>query len=51
MLLMKLEDIIKSMKHAAEVELQRAIYNVCAFFVREDVEDIFNKTIKDIYDS
>ena len=48
---MKLEDIIKSLEHAAEVELQRAIYNACGILPRFEVEDIFNKTVKDIYDS
>lgn len=48
---MKLEDIKKSLEHAAEVELQRAIYNACGLLARSEVDDIYNKTVKDIYDS
>lgn len=48
---MKLEDIKKSLEHAAEVELQRALYNACGILARTAVEDICEMTIKDIYDS
>ena len=51
MLLMKLEDIKKSLEHAAEVELQRAVYNACGILDRDSVEGIFTDTIRDIYDS
>ena len=48
---MKLEDIKKSLEHAAEVELQRAIYNAAGLLERSRLNAVISDTIFDIYDS
>ena len=48
---MKLEDIKKSLSHAAEVELQRALYNAAGILEVSEIQKILHATMNDIYDS
>lgn len=46
---MKLEDIKKSVRHALEMELQRAIMNCASVMSETEIYDIYGKTVDDIF--
>lgn len=47
---MKLEDIKKCLINAVENELQRSIYNAAGVISRTRLQEVFEETIKDIYE-
>ena len=48
---MKLEDIQSAVKHAAESEFKRAFYNACAVLDYDQLMDMFDALVREVYQS